>query len=167
MSEIPPPSTGAAPSSDANWSAGEPEEAYRAHTFSPPAGRAWDPGPAPAYETPDFQPPTQTPAAAYPPPIGLQVVPAAPTNGLAVASLVFGLVGLFLFPVIAPLLAVIFGHLARGQIRNSGEGGGGMAVAGLVLGYLALAFSLIALLIFIVIVLIAAAASSASGASPG
>lgn len=159
------PPTGESPSSDAaNWSVTEPEEAYGAQSFSPPAGRTWDPGPAPGgYETPDFQPIAQAPAASYPPPLGLQVVPAAPTNGLAVASLVCGLAGWFLLPVIAPLLAVIFGHMARGQIRNSGEGGGGMAVAGLVLGYLSLAVALIAFLVFIVIVLVAVAASSASG----
>ena len=92
------------------------------------------------------------------------MVPAAPTNGLAVASLVCGLVGLFLVPVLAPLLAVIFGHIARGQIRNSGAQGGGMAVAGLVMGYIGLAFALIGFLIFLVIAIIAAAASSASGA---
>lgn len=163
----PPPSSEYPPNDAANWSAGEPEEPERRQTASPPAERTWDPGPAPGYETPGFQPLTQTPAAAYPPPIGLQVVPAPPTNGMAIASLVCGLAGIFVLPVIAPLLAVIFGHMARGQIRNSGEGGGGMAVAGLVLGYISLAFALIGLLIVIVIVIVAAAAASASGASGG
>lgn len=174
MTQTPPSASGDSPSGDtatgespagdaANWSAGEPDEPYGARTFSPPAGRTWDPGPAPGYETPDFQPLTQAPPTAFPPPLGLQVVPAPPTNGLAVASLVFGLLGWFLLPVLAPLLAVIFGHMARGQIRNTGEAGGGMAVAGLVLGYLALAFALIGLLIAIVIVIIAASAASASG----
>lgn len=168
VSDLPPPRSGGSPPGEAgNWSAGAPEEPYAAQSFSPPTGPAWDPGPAPGYGTPGFQPLAQAPAAAYPPPIGLQVVPAAPTNGMAVASLVFGLVGMFLFPVIAPLLAVIFGHVARRQIRNSGQGGGGMAVAGLVLGYIALSFAAIGLLIVIVIFIIAAAAAGAAGASGG
>ena len=57
------------------------------------------------------------------------------TNSSAVASLVFGIISWFLCPFVGGVLAVIFGHVARGQIRRSGEGGGGLAVAGLILGY--------------------------------
>lgn len=164
VSQAPPPPPPDSLNGDAeNWSAGEPEEAYGEQSFAPPSGRTWDPGPEPSYEVPGFQPLTQPLGAGYPPPLGLQVVGAAPTNGLAVASLILGLAGLFVLPVVAPLLAVIFGHISRGQIRNSGERGGGMAVAGLVLGYLCLAFAVIGFLIFIVIVVIAAAAASAAG----
>lgn len=52
------------------------------------------------------------------------------TNSLAVAALVFG----FVFP----LVAIPLGHIARKQIAQTGEQGDGMAVIGLVLGYLAL-----------------------------
>lgn len=162
VGQVPPSPSGESPPSDANWSAGQPEESYSAQ-YAPPAGRTWDPGPAPGYETPGFQPLTQAPGAAYPPPLGLNLVPAAPTNGMAVASLIFGILGWVLLPLLAPLLAVVFGHIARGQIRNTGERGGGMAVAGLVLGYVNLAFALIGILIVIVVVIIAAAAASASG----
>ncbi len=59
-------------------------------------------------------------------------------NGLAVASLVLGLVGVFLFALFAipPILAVIFGLVGRDQIRKSGgrETGQGMATAGIILG---------------------------------
>jgi len=44
---------------------------------------------------------------------------------------------------------VILGHLARAQIRRTGEAGDGMAVAGLVLGYLGIAI-LVAYLVFVV-----------------
>lgn len=57
--------------------------------------------------------------------------PATPTNGAAVASLICGII-----PFFTAIPAVILGHLARGQIQRSGERGDGMAVAGLVLGYL-------------------------------
>jgi hypothetical protein len=60
------------------------------------------------------------------------------TSGLAIASLVLGIVWLFWFGSIA---AVVFGHIALGQIRR-GRGaieGRGLAVAGLVLGYIGVA----------------------------
>jgi len=38
-----------------------------------------------------------------------------------------------------PLLAIPFGHIARSQIRRTGEQGSGVALAGLILGYLSLA----------------------------
>ena len=59
-------------------------------------------------------------------------------NGLAVASMVLGIVGVITFPLLAipPLLAVIFGAVALRQIAMSGgmQTGTGMAIAGIVLG---------------------------------
>ncbi len=60
-----------------------------------------------------------------------QPVRVPPTNGMAIASLICGLAfGIGAIP------AVILGHLAHGQIRRNGERGEGLAIAGLVLGYL-------------------------------
>jgi hypothetical protein len=80
------------------------------------------------------------------------VVPATPgaarTNPLAVASLLLGFISLFpLFGV----LAVVFGHVARSQIRKSAgrQKGAGMALAGLILGYLFLGFILFVILVVI------------------
>lgn len=67
----------------------------------------------------------------------------APTNGTAIAALVFA----FLF---APV-GIILGHVARGQIKRSGEGGKGLATAALIIGYV---FVVIPLLIFVVFFLI-------------
>jgi Domain of unknown function (DUF4190) len=39
--------------------------------------------------------------------------------------------------------AIMLGHIARGQIRPSGESGSGMAIAGLILGYFGTACTLI------------------------
>jgi hypothetical protein len=58
------------------------------------------------------------------------------TNGLAVASLVLSLLTLC---GLGSLLGVIFGHLSLGQIKRKGQHGRGLAVAGLVLGYLGIA----------------------------
>jgi hypothetical protein len=57
------------------------------------------------------------------------------TNGFAIASLVLGIVGIW-------LLAVIFGFVGKSQIdRSRGtQGGRGMAIAGIVLGFVWLAF---------------------------
>lgn len=58
------------------------------------------------------------------------MVQQAGTNGMAVASLVLGLLGI-------SLLALIFGFVALGQIeRNPGQQGRGMAIAGIVLSVL-------------------------------
>ena len=68
-------------------------------------------------------------------------VPPAPTSGLAIASLVCGILGLFCL-FLPGIPAVICGHMALNQISNpaSGVSGRGMAIAGLVMGYLSLAF---------------------------
>jgi hypothetical protein len=62
------------------------------------------------------------------PPTGLDPsdLTPAPTNGMAIASLVFGVLG-------GVLLAVVFGLVALSQIRRRGGRGRGMAIAGLVL----------------------------------
>jgi hypothetical protein len=63
-----------------------------------------------------------------------------------VVSLVTGIISWFLCPFIAGIVAVITGHVGHSQIKHSGEGGGGMATAGMVLGYIHLAaFGLITL----------------------
>jgi len=72
------------------------------------------------------------------------------TNGLAIAALVTGIIG-------ASVLAIIFGHISMNQIKNRNEGGKGMAIAGLVLGYVFLGIQIIW-----IFVLIAAAAASYS-----
>lgn len=50
------------------------------------------------------------------------------TNGMAIAS--------FVCAFLCSLLAVIFGHIALSQIGKTGQGGRGLAIAGLVLGYI-------------------------------
>lgn len=61
-----------------------------------------------------------------------------PSSTLAMVSMIAGIVGWVLAPLIGSLVAVITGHMAKREIReSSGQlGGDGMATAGLVLGYL-------------------------------
>jgi len=64
------------------------------------------------------------------------VTPVAPTNGFAIASFACGL-GQFVFGPLPTIPAIVFGHLARRQIRRTGEPGAGLALAGLMLGWAA------------------------------
>ena len=64
-----------------------------------------------------------------------------PTNALAVVSLVTGLLCFTFIPV-------IFGHIALGQIKRTGEGGATMAIIGLVLGYAQIVAGILLFLIF-------------------
>lgn len=82
------------------------------------------------------------------------------TNGLAIASLVLGILWLYW---IGSILAVIFGHVALRQVRRDPyQGGRGMAIAGLVLGYVGLAT-----LGGLVILLVVAAVIDPSGPAGG
>ena len=66
---------------------------------------------------------------------GYYPVVTTPTSGLAIGALVCGIAEIFTLGF-AAIPAVILGHLARQNIRRTGEQGDGMAIAGLVLGYL-------------------------------
>jgi hypothetical protein len=125
-------------------------QTYAARTYADLAAQTADlPGPhrpwpvPPAPLAPGYQVARPRPAA----------VPA--TNGIAVASLVCGLMQVFTLGITA-IPAVILGHVARGQIRRNGERGDGMATAGLVLGWVGIAF-------FVLIVVGVAAMAVTSG----
>ena len=106
----------------------------------------------PQYPGPPGQPPP--PPQGQPPYQQPQYQPGQPqyqgyvqrrTNGLAVASLVLGIVGLLLFGIfmIPNILAVIFGFVAISQINRAPAGtmgGKGMAIAGIVTGFVGIAF---------------------------
>jgi len=62
------------------------------------------------------------------------------TNGLAIASLVLSLVWIF---GLGSLLAVIFAFVARSQIRARRQGGDGLAIAGMVVGFIGLAVTIL------------------------
>lgn len=98
-----------------------PDPAYLEPPTPPYGMRPEQAAPYPEMPAPYFPPayPGYPPYPAYRPP---------QTNALAIASLICA----FLF---APL-GIVFGHLSLSQIKKSGEEGRGLAVAGLVVGYL-------------------------------
>lgn len=94
---------------------------------SPPPPPQQSPGPLPA---PREQPPGPPPPTGYPPPYLYPppYVYTRRTNVMAILALVFGF-------VFSPA-AIVLGHIARKQIRETGEDGDGFALAGLIMGYL-------------------------------
>jgi hypothetical protein len=66
------------------------------------------------------------------------------TNGLAIASLVLGIASIVVcLGCLAGIPAIICGHLAMKQIAQRGEAGAGMAKAGLIIGYIITALSIL------------------------
>ena len=130
----------------------------------PPPGYA--PGAAPPGPPNPFAPPTPTAPPGYPQwGYGQYPPPYPPSggwapqsmNGLAVASLILGLVG-WVACGVGSVLAVIFGFVSQTQIRESHgrQSGAGMAKAGIILGFIGV--GMIALIVV-------ASALSGSGSS--
>lgn len=71
------------------------------------------------------------------------------TDGKAVGSLILGILALFPMGILAGIPAVVLGHLAKSSIaRSMGRlKGDGMAMAGLVMGYISIAFIPLVLII--------------------
>jgi hypothetical protein len=88
---------------------------------------------------------------------GAPAWPSAParTNPLAVGALACGVGQLFLGPL-ATVPAVVLGHMARREIRRTGEDGMGLATAGLVLGWTGAALVVLACLFIVVLVALVA-----------
>jgi uncharacterized membrane protein len=87
--------------------------------------------------------------------------PPASTNSLARASLVLGVAEFFTMGLTA-IPAIICGHMAKKELRQTGQRGDGLATSGLVLGYMAVIFWGVLIALSIV-----AAMISATGAGPG
>ena len=70
------------------------------------------------------------------------------TNGLAIASLILGILWVCF---VGSILALIFGYMARKQIKESGgtQQGDGMALAGIILGWIGVAFLVLDIILVI------------------
>jgi len=93
----------------------------------------------------------------------------APTNNLAVVSLVAGIVSFFAHIVpgvggfAVAIVAIVTGYMARRQIKQSGEQGMWMANAGIVIGFINIA--LIAVVVFALLFVILVLGVALFGAS--
>jgi hypothetical protein len=125
------------------------------HSLQQDPSKVWSGAPPPPPAAPPPAPPANPWPTAPAPTWHPQSAPghARSTNGLAIAALVLGIVWIWW---IGSILAVIFGHVALSQIdRSHGtQGGRGLAIAGLVLGWIGVGT--------LALVVIAAVASSGS-----
>jgi len=103
--------------------------------------------------TPAWTPPPY--AYGYP----YQLPPPRATNGMALASMIVSIVGIALIcgwgPVsvfVSPVGAIL-GHVARRKLRTSGEQGDGMALTGIIVGWIGfvLALAILVLIIFLIV----------------
>lgn len=109
-----------------------------------------------AAEGVDLRPASTPDARAASPVIGYQSAGLiAPTPGLAVASMVMGIVGLVLiclWPIslICAVLAIVFGFVAKSQCDREVRHGKGMAIAGIILGFVPVALVVLFALIAVI-----------------
>lgn len=95
-----------------------------------------------------FPPPYSPPPDPYQGPYGAGRYPYPPpaqTNSMAIASLVCSFL---FFP-----LGIVFGHVSLSQIKRSGEGGRGLAIAGLVISYVITVMTIVAVVVSAVLML--------------
>ena len=102
--------------------------------YGPPPGY----GPPTAYGQPAYGPPGYGPPPGYPPMYRRQ------TNTMAILALVLAF-------VFAPA-GLILGVIARKQIRQTGEDGDGLALAGIIVGGIATALFALMIIFFVVAV---------------
>ncbi len=102
---------------------------------SQPATSAWLNVPPAQAQYPQGQPYAQVP----------QYQQAPVTDGKATASLVCGILSVFCLGILTGIPAIILGHISRKNIQQSGGRlqGSGMAMAGLILGYVSVALSVL------------------------
>lgn len=127
--------------------------------YSPPAAPTYgapQTPPAPAYESapqaPAYPGYTAAPAPGYAAAPGQAYAPVAPTNSLAVVALISGIAGLVIIPFIGSIVAIITGHMSLGKLKTSGEQGRGMALAGLIMGYVGIAFAALGIILLIIFI---------------
>ncbi|MCS4277581.1 hypothetical protein M2390_002790 [Mycetocola sp. BIGb0189] len=76
---------------------------------------------------------------------GPEAFPTAPPRiaTMAILALIFG--------ILLPPVGIVLGHIALSKIKTSGEGGRGMARAGLIVGYVSTLLAIIGVVLFFVL----------------
>ncbi|MGH3725378.1 MAG: DUF4190 domain-containing protein [Mycobacterium sp.] len=115
----PPPASGFPPAHPTSPAGFEPYPPYPPYPQANPSGY-----PPPGY--PSQPSPYGYPAAGTYPPIES----ARGTNGFAIAALILGII-----PICAGILGIVFGFVSLSQIKQTGQKGRGMAITGIVLGF--------------------------------
>lgn len=76
-------------------------------------------------------------------------VTVAKTNILAIVALVTGIAGLTVIPFVSSIVAVVTGHMARKEVRRTGEQGDGLALAGLITGYIGIGLGVLVAILLV------------------
>ena len=87
-----------------------------------------------------------------PPPPPAPDLPSGPTpatSGMAIAALVMGIGGLTVLPLIGSVLALIFGYMARNDIRKRPDEitGDGLALAGIIMGWISVGLAVVGIIL--------------------
>lgn len=134
------------------WSIGEPDRSVPADYpaaagLPPPLDAPTPPGNPPPYPTSPALPQGyyQPTGYGYDP---YRPAPPAGTNGMAIGSLVCSLVGVFCCGVTC-IVGVILGVMAMRETKRTGQGGYGIALAGTIIGGLAIAGFLVYMLLYL------------------
>jgi hypothetical protein len=137
------------------WKSGDPLNSQPPDEDRP----SWQPQEQPAWQSqmgqPQWQQPSDQPMWQQSQPQWGQQQPWQPgpqTPGSATAALILGICAIVLcWPICGPL-AVIYGNKAKGEIeRSSGNlTGGGLATAGIVMGWIGIALTVIAVLLILI-----------------
>ncbi len=69
--------------------------------------------------------------------------PPRPTNGMAIGALVVSILSLAMCGGLISPVGAILGHISRRQIRTRGEQGDGLALAGVIVGWVGTAFAVL------------------------
>jgi Domain of unknown function (DUF4190) len=88
-----------------------------------------------------------------------QPVPVRQTNGLAIAAMVVALAGILMCGI-PSIVGAIMGHVARRQIRERGEDGDGMALTGVIVGWIVFGLSAVGWLLYVLLIVWAVNESS-------
>ena len=85
---------------------------------------------------------------------GYEAAPAGAGNAKdATVSLVLGILGLIICPIVCSPLAIVYGRRAKDQIRTRpGLGGEGMASAGVILGWIGLALVVLGIVVYAIVI---------------
>jgi hypothetical protein len=124
-----------------------PEQTYDAQRYAP---ASYPPQPYGYAAPPPAYPGAPGPLLAY----GGYAPPVSQSSGMAIASLILGIVSIPLLSaycagVPCAILAVVLGHVARGKVRRNEAAGGGMALAGVICGYVSIGLVLALVILFV------------------
>ena len=132
----------------------QPQQPYGQQPYDPAGGQPY--GVQPSSGQPYGAPTSGQPGYGQPygaqPGYGSPYQPVTSTNTMAILALVFAF-------VFSPA-AIVLGHIAKKQIRQTGEQGEGLATAGLWLGYIFTALGLLVCIGYVIIVIVAVGSSA-------